>query len=717
MVRKVYTQVQKSREQAGELEATLRRIDEEKAAFPWGPTAPPESAELLGELEAIAQQKIGLESEIAELEAERRAVLPTDEGDNGDNFGPDWSVLGSQPATVVERRRKQAAEALAFWAEWEQLETAAAEIRQVQDEEYPLFKGAPVDLVETLKAYESRRDFLRFALENANLKWENAKAELRRLDRQRYLRLVFVIIAMGLGGGLAVFWTGGRAGMPLSLLGGVLLGAVGGYLAGRLFLPAGPRALVQQKVEEKKAQMKAASQKLTEFEALIKPFTDRYPDLAAAVRRWEHLSAEGEKLFRRQQDLRRRELGTYSGPVAACPLGDGAHLLNERWTDLFSFAQVVAPTADLTSLGELVAWLAEKPDRWWQQLLTEATAFEEHRAELNRRQLRQEANQQFLAKQQQQLAALRAREEALKIQIDPLLKAAGGDYQEAKRLWRCWQELGQQAEKADAALQNILTIQRVKTLADLEAKSDDAFVEAQTLLSERQKLVAAHPGLAQLETAVDPETIEAGYEQRQAEVVRAQAALRAFDDEIRHLTTELARLEGQEPVNIAHAEEKLAELTARHAETELVSDALTLAYQELTIAINDFQSTYRRRLAGAITTYYQGITGVNGRQVELDEAFRVMVVIDGRPVAPGQLSYGARDQLYIALRLGIADLLATEAVLPFVFDDPFLNCDAERLSNIRASLQLLAAERQVILLSHRADFAAWGEELVVRKLS
>src|SRR5690606_1032963 len=118
-----------------------------------------------------------------------------------------------------------------------------------------------------------------------------------------------------------------------------------------------------------------------------------------------------------------------------------------RWTDLFSFAQVVAPTADLTSLGELVAWLAEKPDRWWQQLLTEATAFEEHRAELNRRQLRQEANQQFLAKQQQQLAALRAREEALKIQIDPLLKAAGGDYQEAKRLWRCWQELGQQAEK------------------------------------------------------------------------------------------------------------------------------------------------------------------------------------------------------------------------------------------------------------------------------
>lgn len=715
--RKIYSQVQKSREQAQELDATLRRTAEAQAAYPWGPDAPPETTEILSELELIAEQKTRLQQEIAELEAEWRAVLAGDGGSGGAASGPDWTALGSQPAAVVERRQRQAAEALAFWTEWEQLAAALAANRRRREEDFPLFTTAGPDLLATLKVYAPRRALLRSALENATLKWEKAKAERRRLERRWRLRWALMFGAPVLGGGLAVLWAGGRTGIPLALLGGVLIGAAGGYLAGRLFLPVGARVRARQEEAAAEAQVNAADQTLREFEAKVKPFVDRYGDVAAAVDRWERLTAEEEEIVRRQQELRRRELGLYSGPVDQCPLGEGAPFLNERWHDLFTFVRVVDPDAGLTGLGELVAWLAEKPARWWQQLKTEALAFEEQQTEMRRRQVRQEANTQYLAKQQQQLEALAQREAELRGRIEPLLTAAGGDYHAAKRLWADWQELGQRAEKAAAALQNIFAIQRVTTLADLEAKSDDAFLEAQTLLRERQKLVAAHPGLAQLETAADPETVEAGYARRREEVVRAQAELRALDDEIRQLTTELARLEGQEPVNIARAEEKLAELTARYGEIEMVCDALTIAYQELTLAINDFHSAYRQRLAATTTDYYRAITGVDGRRVELDENFRVTVVIDGRPVAPDQLSHGARDQLYIALRLGIARLLAADTVLPFVFDDPFLNCDAERLRNIRTTLELLAAERQVLLLSHRADFAEWGAELVVRRRS
>jgi len=81
---------------------------------------------------------------------------------------------------------------------------------------------------------------------------------------------------------------------------------------------------------------------------------------------------------------------------------------------------------------------------------------------------------------------------------------------------------------------------------------------------------------------------------------------------------------------------------------------------------------------------------------------------DGSALAPSQLSKGAQDQLYLALRLAIGDLIAEEVRLPFVFDDPFLNCDDERLAHIRTALDRLAAERQVLLLSHREEFAAWG---------
>ncbi|NLG69521.1 MAG: hypothetical protein GX496_08180 [Firmicutes bacterium] len=77
---------------------------------------------------------------------------------------------------------------------------------------------------------------------------------------------------------------------------------------------------------------------------------------------------------------------------------------------------------------------------------------------------------------------------------------------------------------------------------------------------------------------------------------------------------------------------------------------------------------------------------------------------------PAQLSKGAQDQLYLSLRLAIADLMASDLRLPFIFDDPFLNCDDERLRRIRETLDAIAAGgRQVLLFSHRPDFTTWGE--------
>ena len=96
-------------------------------------------------------------------------------------------------------------------------------------------------------------------------------------------------------------------------------------------------------------------------------------------------------------------------------------------------------------------------------------------------------------------------------------------------------------------------------------------------------------------------------------------------------------------------------------------------------------SSYRcgwRRVFPIITN----LTGNSRRTVEISEDFRVTVNEDGRLVVPAQLSHGARDQLYIALRLGIARLLAERQFYRSYFDDPFLNCDEARLGNIRYSL-------------------------------
>jgi hypothetical protein len=104
-----------------------------------------------------------------------------------------------------------------------------------------------------------------------------------------------------------------------------------------------------------------------------------------------------------------------------------------------------------------------------------------------------------------------------------------------------------------------------------------------------------------------------------------------------------------------------------------------------------------------------------GRRVRLDEGFRATVVeADGRPLAAAQLSQGARDQLALALRWAIADLMADDVALPLVLDDPFLNWDADRSARVAEALRAMAAEgRQVWLLSHRAELGGWGTPVAV----
>lgn len=713
--RLVYSQLRKSTERAGELQRERERIAEEKAGYPWGPTVPAETGELLQQLRALTEQKTGLARELAALEAE--TVRPA--ADKGEEAGPqaaftvDWAALGPGPVAVVESRQREAREALAVWEEGQELERAAAENARLRRDEFALFEEADQAVLAAVEVYDSRLAFLRSALENATLRREKAKTELKRLEERGRLRWGVTVLGAVLGGVIPAFLAAGPAKL-LWILGGILLGAGLGYLAGRPLFSPGVLNLFRKEVAKQEEEVQAAAEALDQFERQVAPFKARYPDLTGAYRQWTGLVEKGEDLDRQYRDFCRRELGGFSGPAAVCPLSAPGLKVNPRWRDLHAFARVVTPGEKLESLGGLMAWLAAKTPGWWERLLSEAAVYEEKRAEEKRLAGLRQAKQEYLAKTRQKAAELTEMEEELKARIMPLLEAAGGDCQKAGQLWTAWRELCLRAEKAENAFGQILALEKVDTLEELEAKCDDAALKAQSYYQQRQALVAAHPGLAPLETAATPEQLETEYRKRQEEVARTRSELQALDGEIRRLTMELARLEGQEPINLAEAEESLAQLEAERAALEMECEALTLAYQELTAALQDFQGSYRLRLAEMTTAYFRELTAGQERRVELDENFQVKVVIDGRPVTPAQLSYGARDQLFIALRLGIARLLAADLVLPFIFDDPFLNCDAGRLAKIRRALEVLAQKRQLILLSHRADFAAWGIPVPVK---
>ena len=93
-------------------------------------------------------------------------------------------------------------------------------------------------------------------------------------------------------------------------------------------------------------------------------------------------------------------------------------------------------------------------------------------------------------------------------------------------------------------------------------------------------------------------------------------------------------------------------------------------------------------------------------RVVFDEALHATVTLKDGHVVPHDrlemdLSAGAIDQVYLAMRLAIADSLsAGGAAAPVVLDDPLVNCDDQRAETaVRWLAESVASKRQVILLS------------------
>jgi chromosome segregation protein len=247
--------------------------------------------------------------------------------------------------------------------------------------------------------------------------------------------------------------------------------------------------------------------------------------------------------------------------------------------------------------------------------------------------------------------------------------------------------------------------------AALTAAVEAAGWEASDAVRSWRALVTLHPSLPDAElgagAAVDP---GAAFAAARASADDAERAAVAAERAARSAHEALARAEGGDPIDVAAAEVELAAAADEVVQLRFERDALALAAGELAVAVDAYRATHLRRLEATAGERLAGFAGMPGRRVRLDEGFRATVVeADGRPLAAAQLSQGARDQLALALRWAIADLMGDDVALPLVLDDPFLNWDADRSARVAEALRAMAAEgRQVWLLSHRAELGGWG---------
>ena len=411
---------------------------------------------------------------------------------------------------------------------------------------------------------------------------------------------------------------------------------------------------------------------------------DTWTDLLARARRWEEATLLARQVQEKQEQL------LQPGP-------EGRTALDRLGTRIAALQEHIAPFTPASDRGAIAAQLAEVGEI--RKRLTELGS------------LHQAAAGQVAALQEQR-EALEPEAARLRQELAAILAAAEGDtagalqrrqgYERLVREWQGWAE-------------QLAGLLGTGTLEDLAAAYLDAANRAGAILQEWQDLVREHPGLPGPGSTTNREELEEHYRALQAGIKELENRLEALAGEEWELLREQSRLEGHQTVNVALAAETLANRQGELARLELEAAALALAYRELEAAAGEYSQNYRQELGRRASQYFTLFTGRPERRLEISEDFQVEVREWGAPVALAQLSRGAQDQLYLALRLAIGDLLAATMTLPFIFDDSFVNCDAERRERIRASLLALAPHRQLILLSHDPDFAAWGTPVKIER--
>ncbi len=459
------------------------------------------------------------------------------------------------------------------------------------------------------------------------------------------------------------------------------------------------------------AKVRAAEVEWQTFQHAVRPFVARYGDPAKALQEREALERQRAEVHQALESLAREQWGAAPGAVDTLSPDPAGGM----WAELGALAGA-------RTVAELGQWLRRFDPALWDEPQQErarwAAAPSEPRARLDwLDDVRSEAAgaARTLASQveeaERQIAELEAEATDIRRRVAPILAACGGD---AGRALARWQERAQHLQEMGnlrQALQTLLAARQVETpeqLAALVDQAQDGAVAASRALDE---LVRRNPALPPVEMVSDLASASQRFEEIQTQADALRQRRKQLDEELDALREQEVRLAGQQPVNVAEAEVELAELRRRREALWFEAQALALAYRELEETVRQYQASYRERLERGATAYFEAITGRAGRRVELDEQFAVSVVEpDGTRAVPAQLSKGAQDQLYLSLRLAIADLMASDLRLPFIFDDPFLNCDDERLGRIRETLDAIAAGgRQVLLFSHRPDFTTWGE--------
>ena len=193
-------------------------------------------------------------------------------------------------------------------------------------------------------------------------------------------------------------------------------------------------------------------------------------------------------------------------------------------------------------------------------------------------------------------------------------------------------------------------------------------------------------------------------ELHQAQTRLLQAQMSDADDTVTHLQQQIAQVQGR--LDAGRDAQALGDQISR-LEEELVRqqaeyDALRLSLDALQAANTTLQNRFSPELGRRAAEIFADMTGSTWSHILLDREFHLSAESGSDPTRRSVqlLSAGTADQLYLAVRLAICEMiLPPEQNPPLILDDALLTFDDARLSTTLDYLTRLGAQRQILLFT------------------
>lgn len=238
-------------------------------------------------------------------------------------------------------------------------------------------------------------------------------------------------------------------------------------------------------------------------------------------------------------------------------------------------------------------------------------------------------------------------------------------------------------------------VERQKQFEELNTKKDNAAATIKTICG-AERLDTTLKALEQFtpsELNTKLEHTEREYEAVTQEYDELNRELATINTEIRHI------LEPDEMFSLQNEKESLQERLKSETKEWLATKVALKA-------LNESKQRYEQERQPEVITqtrkYFKAITENAYEDLRISLSDKHVSIIDdrGRHKTVEELSRGTREQLLLALRLGLIEEYEKNAEpLPVVLDDILVNFDVHRAKNLAKVLTNFAKDRQVILFT------------------